>query len=74
MSPTTNKTYTLTASNSKGTVSKNVIVNVTATPINPSETKIIANDGSVDDLFGESVAISGDTAIIGALSDDDHGL
>jgi len=36
-------------------------------------TKITASDGAADDLFGFSVAISGDTAIVGALQDDDNG-
>ena len=36
-------------------------------------TKITASDGAADDLFGVSVAISGDTAIVGALHDDDNG-
>ncbi|MEP4052501.1 MAG: FG-GAP repeat protein [Litorimonas sp.] len=33
--------------------------------------KILASDGAPDDFFGFSVAISGDTALVGALSDDD---
>ena len=35
--------------------------------------KILASDGAVSDLFGQSVAISGDYAIVGALGDDDNG-
>jgi hypothetical protein len=39
-----------------------------------SETqKIVANDGSHDDMFGCDVAISGDTLVIGAERDDDIG-
>ena len=35
--------------------------------------KILASDGAVSDEFGQSVAISGDYAIVGALGDDDNG-
>lgn len=35
--------------------------------------KLIANDGAESDLFGNSVAISGATAIVGAYGDDDNG-
>ena len=37
------------------------------------EVKITADDGEEDDLFGRSVSISGDYAIIGAHGDDDNG-
>ena len=36
-------------------------------------TKITASDGAANDQFGISVAISGDTAIVGAFRDDDNG-
>ena len=36
-------------------------------------TKITASDGAAYDVFGDSVAISGDTAIVGAFADDDNG-
>ncbi|MCL5269782.1 MAG: hypothetical protein M1457_04340 [bacterium] len=36
-------------------------------------TKITAADGDADDLFGTSVTIAGDTAVVGARSDDDRG-
>ena len=36
--------------------------------------KFLANDGAQEDVFGYSVAISGDTAIVGAFGDDDNGL
>jgi hypothetical protein len=36
-------------------------------------TKLLASDGAADDDFGESVAISGDYAIVGAPIDDDNG-
>ncbi|MBN1795656.1 MAG: FG-GAP repeat protein, partial [Sedimentisphaerales bacterium] len=37
------------------------------------QAKLLASDGAAEDYFGFSVAISGDTAIIGAYSDDDNG-
>ena len=43
-------------------------------PKNPAQiAKLLANDGAAGDLFGQSVAISGATAIVGALFDDDNG-
>jgi hypothetical protein len=35
--------------------------------------KLNASDGAVNDLFGVSVSISGDVAMVGALYDDDRG-
>ncbi len=35
--------------------------------------KLIASDGAAADEFGFSVAVAGDTAVIGAHSDDDQG-
>ncbi|MHB8788683.1 MAG: thrombospondin type 3 repeat-containing protein [Desulfobulbaceae bacterium] len=35
--------------------------------------KLTAGDGAADDYFGESVAISGDTIVVGAYLDDDNG-
>jgi len=35
--------------------------------------KLTASDAAADDYFGKSVAVSGDTALIGAYSDDDGG-
>jgi hypothetical protein len=43
------------------------------TAIAPRELKIAASDGSEKDSFGASVAISGNTAIVGAVFDDDLG-
>ena len=37
------------------------------------ETKLLASDGALSDLFGVSVSISGDVAIVGAHLDDDNG-
>jgi len=33
--------------------------------------KLVPNDGAADDQFGCSVAVSGDTFLVGALYDDD---
>jgi len=38
------------------------------------EAKIVASDASRGDRFGSSVSISGDSVLIGAHSDDDHGF
>ena len=35
--------------------------------------KLLASDGTFEELFGVSVSISGDTAIVGAYGDDDNG-
>ena len=35
--------------------------------------KLLANDGAATDFFGGSVAIEGDTVIVGAIWDDDNG-
>uniref|UniRef100_UPI0040574A2F FG-GAP repeat protein n=1 Tax=Candidatus Electronema sp. TaxID=2698783 RepID=UPI0040574A2F len=37
------------------------------------QAKLTAADGAADDYFGGSVAVSGDTAVIGAYGDDDKG-
>ncbi|VVB62363.1 FG-GAP repeat protein [uncultured archaeon] len=37
------------------------------------QAKLLASDGVTDDLFGSSVFLSGDTALIGAVNDDDNG-
>ncbi len=37
------------------------------------QAKLTAADAAVRDLFGESVALSGDTALVGARNDDDAG-
>ena len=38
------------------------------------QAKLIASDGAAHDVFGESVAVDGDTAVIGARLDDDNGV
>lgn len=37
------------------------------------ETKLTADDAEMSDLFGQSVSLSGDRALIGAVSNDDFG-
>ncbi|RZB38447.1 MAG: hypothetical protein SRB2_00195 [Desulfobacteraceae bacterium Eth-SRB2] len=37
------------------------------------QAKLLAADGASGDFFGESVAVDGDTAVIGAWADDDKG-
>ena len=37
------------------------------------EAKLLASDGAAEDLFGYSVSISGDYAVVGAIWDDDNG-
>ena len=39
----------------------------------PAETKLTAHDGSADDNFGQSVAASETTIVVGALGDGDRG-
>lgn len=36
--------------------------------------RLAASDGSAGDVFGESIAMSGDIAVVGAHDDDDHGI
>jgi hypothetical protein len=37
------------------------------------QAKLLASDGAEGDVFGAAVALSGDTALIGAVQDDDQG-
>ena len=37
------------------------------------QAKLLAGDGATNDYFGNSVSLSGDTALIGAENDDDNG-
>jgi hypothetical protein len=37
------------------------------------QVKLLASDGAADDAFGVSVAVSGETAVIGAIGTDDKG-
>ncbi|NEQ40995.1 MAG: hypothetical protein F6K40_34205 [Okeania sp. SIO3I5] len=43
------------------------------TPANAFDLKLTAPDGSAHDLFGRSVALSNNIALIGAYTDDDNG-
>ena len=36
--------------------------------------KLTGSDGAADDNFGWSVAVDGDTAVVGAINDDDNGV
>ena len=48
------------------------LINI-SNPSNPIElVKLLPSDGSQGDLFGWSVAIDGNTAVVGAFSDDDN--
>jgi parallel beta-helix repeat protein len=38
------------------------------------KSKLIASDGSYKDSFGDAVSLDGDTAIVGAMYDDDNGI
>ena len=42
-------------------------------PTSPLENKLTASDGAAQDSFGYSVALSNETALIGAIGDDDKG-
>ena len=46
---------------------------LTIDPLLSSETKLTASDGAMNDFFGTSVVIGGDTAIVGAWGDDTVG-
>ncbi len=37
------------------------------------QAKLTASDGAADDRFGRSVSVSGDTAVVGAVFDNDNG-
>ncbi len=48
---------------------------ISASATTPAEvTKLVAEDSASNDFFGFSIALSGDTAMIGALRDDDNGI
>jgi hypothetical protein len=57
----------------KGIYSGSVYVFVRSGAAWSQQAKIVAADGAASDWFGTSVAIEGDTAIIGAAFDDDKG-
>jgi len=52
-----------------------LLIAISAWAVAPGrEAKLIAVDGATNDFFGYSVALSGDTAVIGAARDDDKGI
>jgi len=50
-----------------------LLSSLSATPVQAQETKLTADDAAGGDSFGGSVAISGNTALVGAWGDDDAG-
>ena len=49
-----------------------LLIAISAWAVTPvEEAKLLADDGAAGDFFGYSVALSGDTAVIGAFNDDD---
>ena len=73
---------TVTARDAYGLTSDPATVAITVTSVNDAPTaledglvsKLLASDGAEYDDFGYSVAVSGDTAVIGAPYDDDRGV
>jgi hypothetical protein len=61
------------ADDDNGDESGSVYVYVRTGGVWTEQTKLLAGDGAAGDYFGAAVAIDGDTAIIGAQSDDDNG-
>ncbi|MDC3961738.1 hypothetical protein KEG38_48415 [Polyangium jinanense] len=57
----------------KGTDSGSVYVFVQSGGVWNQQAKLLANDGAANDHFGASVSLSGDTALVGASSDDNKG-
>ncbi|XXY14563.1 hypothetical protein WME88_40615 [Sorangium sp. So ce216] len=57
-----------------GTLSGSAYVFVRSGGVWTQQAKLVASDGSRDDYFGGAVALSGDTALVGASHDDDNGL
>jgi len=60
-----NKTYAMIALCVATAISSGQVLN--------EDFKLTASDAAEEDLFGYRVAISGSTAIVGAIGDDDHG-
>ena len=55
----------------RGTNSGSAYVFTRSANVWTQQQKLIASDGAANDRFGDSVALSGDTALIGVRSDDD---
>jgi hypothetical protein len=62
--------HTITASNASG--SNNANVTITVLPVVTQQAYIKAPNAETDDRFGQSVAISGDTLVVGALAEDSN--
>ena len=60
--------------NDKGSYSGSVYVFVRSGTTWSQQQKLVANDGAAQDEFGDSVALDGDTLVVGAYGDDDKGL
>ena len=58
----------------KGSVSGSAYVFLRSGTIWTQQAKLTASDGAFADFFGEAVSMDGDTALVGAYSDDDKGL
>ena len=56
-----------------GSASGSVYVFIHSGIIWTQQAKLTASDGAADDRFGSSVAIDGDTIVVGALLNDDNG-
>ena len=56
-----------------GSNSGSAYVYVRSNGVWSEQQKLTASDGASSDYFGYSVSIDGDTAVIGAYSDDDNG-
>ena len=61
------------ADNDSGADSGSAYVYVRSGSIWSQQAKLTGSDGAADDFFGISVAVSGDTAVVGARNDDDSG-
>ncbi|XOF35274.1 MAG: FG-GAP repeat protein [Candidatus Electrothrix sp. YB6] len=57
----------------KGSFSGSAYVFVRSGDTWTQQDKLVAEDGAASDIFGYSVSVSGDTAVIGAYYDDDKG-
>ena len=60
--------------NGSGAGSAYVFVRDANTRAWSEQAKLLASDGAADDQFGFSVSVNGETALVGAYSDDDNGL
>ena len=56
-----------------GSLSGSAYVYVRSNGVWTEQQKLTASDAAGDDRFGNSVSIDGDTAVIGALHDNDNG-